>query len=83
MPIRGTICSYLFVASTGAQDWLDFKAPSRLIQRICFSAALNNFTFQVGDISEVVPQLPLHHIQEAFGLRSDSEVLDRLRMVVS
>ena len=52
MPIRGTICSYLFVAS-GQQNWLDFKAPSRFIQRICFSAALNNFTFQVCDISEV------------------------------
>ena len=82
MPIRGTICSYLFVA-TGQQKGLDFKAPSRLIQRICFSAALNNFTFQVSDISEVVPQFPLHHIQKAFGLRSDSEVVDRVRILVS
>ncbi|RVW73134.1 hypothetical protein CK203_060270 [Vitis vinifera] len=44
MPIRGTICSYLFVA---------FRQS------------------MVPDISEVVPQLPLHHIQEVFGLRSD------------
>ena len=71
MPIRGTICSYLFVAS-GQQNWLDFKAPSRFSQRICFSAALNNFTFQACDISEVVPQL---HI--------DDDVPDRLRIVVS
>ena len=82
MPIRGTICSYLFVA-TGPQKGLDFKAPSRLIQRICFSAALNNFTFQVPDISEVVPQLPLDDLRELFELRSESEVVDRVRILVS
>ena len=74
MPIRGTICSYLFVASSWAENGLDFKAPSRLIQRICFSAALNNFTFQVPDISEVVPQLPFDLIRD---------FLDRLRILVS
>ncbi|KAL6311928.1 hypothetical protein AAG906_013201 [Vitis piasezkii] len=74
MPIRGTICSYLFVPSSGQQDGLDFKAPSRLIQRICFSAALNNFTFQVSDISEVVPQLPLDDLHD---------FLDRVRILVS
>ena len=83
MPIRGTICSYLFVASSGAHIGLDFKAPSRLIQRICFSAALNNFTFQVPDISEVVPQLPLDDLRELFELRSESEVVDRVRILVS
>ena len=85
MPIRGTICSYLFVA-TGQQKGLDFKAPSRLIQRICFSAALNNFTFQVSDISEVVPQDWLHDIRKYFVTRrkiSDSEVVDRVRILVS
>ncbi|RVW73120.1 hypothetical protein CK203_060246 [Vitis vinifera] len=82
MPIRGTICSYLFVA-TGQQKGLDFKAPSRLIQRICFSAALNNFTFQVPDISEVVPQLPLHYLRMYFELDEIHEVLDRLRILVS
>ena len=86
MPIRGTICSYLFVA-TGQQKGLDFQAPSRLIQRICFSAALNNFTFQLSDISEVVPHMPLHDIQEFLKGRtpqiSDSEVVDRVRILVS
>ena len=84
MPIRGTICSDLFVACW-AQNGLDFKAPSRLIQRICFSAALNNFTFQVCDISEVV-QLPLHDVHEAFQLVTEisySDLLDKLRIVVS
>ncbi|RVW69510.1 Diacylglycerol kinase 4 [Vitis vinifera] len=36
----------------------------------------------VSDISEVVPQLPLHHIRKVFGLRSDSEVVDRVRILV-
>ncbi|RVW24646.1 Diacylglycerol kinase 6 [Vitis vinifera] len=36
----------------------------------------------VPDISEVVPQLPFDNLRKLFGLRSDPEVLDRLRMVV-
>ncbi|RVW12849.1 Diacylglycerol kinase iota [Vitis vinifera] len=36
----------------------------------------------VSDISEVVPQLPLDLIRLYFRLRSDSEVVDRVRILV-
>ncbi|RVX18392.1 hypothetical protein CK203_006294 [Vitis vinifera] len=37
----------------------------------------------VPDISEVVPQLPLDDLRELFELRSESEVVDRVRILVS
>ncbi|RVW73112.1 hypothetical protein CK203_060250 [Vitis vinifera] len=51
----------------------------------CCYDPLNSFTFQVCDISEVVPQLPLDDVRETFNMRerNDSNLLDMLRILAS
>ncbi|KAL6329525.1 hypothetical protein AAG906_022074 [Vitis piasezkii] len=68
-------------ANQGNDLLLSLRSIFHESMRICFSAALNNFTFRVSTFrgcSSIALGLPSRY----FGLRSDSEVLERVRILV-